>query len=140
MGILMWDKPKKVKSKEEWANDGGFEDGPTGGYIPNMSDADQARWKAKLVGTKTGFPQVEIRKTTKGAQMLIIVNLGAGYNYKYYKAVPDKSWGSSTKGINLHVALNGPAQMTFQDMDEMYQAVQEAKAALEDLQKKSTST
>ena len=122
MGILMWDKPKKVKTKEQWENDGGFDGGPVGGYLPNMSDEDQARWKAKLVGVKSGHPQVEIRKTTRGAQMLLIVSLGDGYTYKYYKDV---------KGVNVHIALNGPGQMTFDDMAEMSQAVTEARAALE---------
>lgn len=169
MGVLMWDKPKKVKSKQEWAEGYGFEDGPTGGYMPNMSDEDNARWKAKITGTKLGFPQVEIRKAA-GSQMTIIVNLGEGYNYKHYKAIDEQYHGKTpkdfpnrwwrpgdpesnrylgltqkeidtaarpTKGINVHIALNGPAQMTFEEMDEMHQAIQEAKEALEALAAKA---
>jgi len=155
MGVLMWDKPKKVQSAKDWAEGYGFDGGPTGGFMPNMSDADTRRWKAKITGTKLGFPQVEIRKTA-GAQMTIIVNLGEGYNYKYYKAIdekyegktpasPELSWWRGVtqaeiderarplRGINVHVALNGPAQMTFAEMAEMQEAINEAKEALEAL-------
>jgi hypothetical protein len=161
MGILFWDKPKKKLSKAEWEESYGFEDGPTGGYVPNMSDEDAARWKAKITGQKLGFPQVEIRKTA-GSQMTIIVNLGEGYNYKQYRARDEKyphpmtkaKWceihpeyakyangddayyrriGAPTEGINVHIALNGPAQLTFEEMDELHQAIQEAKAVLEKL-------
>lgn len=151
----MWDKPKKVQTTAEWKDGYGFDGGPTGGYMPNMSDADTKQWKAKITGTKLGFPQVEIRKTA-GAQMTIIVNLGAGYNYKYYKAVDPEyegwtiaDWRAKfptlergytdeqitrrlfpTKGINVHLALNGPAQLTFAEMGEMQQAIEEAKLAL----------
>jgi hypothetical protein len=88
MTILMWEKPKKVLTVDQWAEHYGFESGPTGGYLPNMSEADQLAWKAKITGTKLGFPQVEIRKTTdQGSQVMIVVSLGAGYNYKQYRAI-----------------------------------------------------
>lgn len=164
MTVLMWDKPKKVKSTADWAESAGFEDGPTGGYVPNMSDEDMGRWKAKLTGVKLGFPQVEIRKTA-GAQMTIIVSLGDGYNYKSYKARSDRRphpytaadyakeyptlvghkysagyteldytrMGAPTYGFNVHISLNGPAQMTFEEFEEMHQAIAEAKAYLEAL-------
>lgn len=155
MAVLYWEKPAKSESVKNWKEGYGFEDGPTGGYIPNMSSADQARWKAKISGTKLGFPQVEIRKTA-GCQMTIIVSLGEGYNYKHYRAIeeryegktpssPDLSWWRGVtqaeiderarplKGINVHMALNGPAQMTFAEMAELNEAVAEAKGALERL-------
>ena len=102
--------------------------GPTGGYQPNMSDADAATWRAKETGMKSGFPQVEIRKSFKSAQCLIIVNLGKGYKYKSYEPVKGpNSWGTPTRGINVHMSLNGPLQMTFKDVEEMQEAIQEAK-------------
>lgn len=174
MSILRWDKPKKVMTTQQWSEHYGFEDGPTGGYSPNMSEADQLSWKAKITGKKLGFPQVEIRKTTNhGSQIVIIVNLGGGYNYKYYRAVNDKCeypdtyeeyvkfapaylmkrWPTlyptlaeaeedivsedeynlekyPTKGINVHIATNGPIQMTFEEMSDMQNAIEEAKTAL----------
>ncbi len=167
MTILVWDKPKKVLTTKEWEDNYGFEDGPKGGYMPNMSDADANSWKAKVTGTKLGYPQVEIRKTV-GCQMTIIVNLGKGYNYKQYRAEDPEYFGKTvadmpkdikvpvyyfgvakdlqkyyrqeeidrgatpTKGINVHMSLNGPGQMTFKDFEELHLAVEEAKQYLLD--------
>lgn len=135
MGVLNWNKPKRAKTVQEWKEDYGFDGGPVGGYQPNMSDDDKRTWKAKITGQKLGYPQVEIRKTVgrSNVQLLIIVNTGKGYKYKSYG--PDKkSWGGSTAGINVHVALNGGAQMTFKEMEELHQAIAEAKQALIDLE------
>lgn len=181
MSILRWDKPKKIMTTEQWATHYGFEDGPVGGYSPNMSEADQLSWKAKITGKKLGFPQVEIRKTTeKGSQVVIIVNMGEGYNYKYYRAVDEdykqfdtwedhlnqeaerafSRWPQNyptlddaknfiktyyneesflknkypTKGINVHLSTNGPVQMTFDEMQDMQLAIEEAKEALNSLE------
>lgn len=164
MGVLFWGKPKKKLSTEAWKNDAVFDGGPAGGYVPNMSIEDEKRWKAKLTGTKLGYPQVEIRKTS-GSQMLIIVNLGKGYNYNHAKAedpelvgkkytdVVSRWWKPGddpqyrltydsqeeldrraypTRGINVHLSMNGPATMTFQDMADLNEAVLEAKAVLEE--------
>ena len=150
MGILSWDKPKQVRTKDQWENHAGFDGGPAGGYVPNMSDSDNKLWKAKVTGQKLGFPQIEIRKAARGSQLLIIVSLGEGYNYKYYRAVEERYEGKTPadfsypitqgeidkrarplKGINVHVAMNGPAQLTFAEMEEMAEAVREAKYALE---------
>jgi hypothetical protein len=129
--ILSWDKPKQKQSVEEWKNQS-FDGGPAGGYLPNMSDDDMNKWKAKLIGKTTSSPQVEIRKTIKGTQLLVIVNLGGGYKYGSHDRVPDR-WGRSTQGINIHMSMNGAAQMTFQEMEELQQAIGEAKAYLENL-------
>lgn len=176
--ILRWDKPKKKLKTDEWRESYGFEDGPTGGYVPNMSDADAQSWKAKLVGHTKGRPQVEIRRQCGPSLMLIIVNLGTGYNYKgyvsdtdldvytsgaeydaariaeseeqvrlhgrhhsmadYYRRNPTSNDDlkemqdrASTRGINVHISMNGPAQLTFAEMEEMHQAVAEARLFLE---------
>lgn len=181
MSILRWDKPKKIMTAQQWGEHYGFDGGPIGGYSPNMSEADQLSWKAKITGKKLGFPQVEIRKTTNhGSQVVIIVNLGEGYNYKYYRAIEDsytkyadyqdylnqeglhyhqkypnqyptlqdgidlikkcgdeaRFWQSKypTKGINVHIATNGPIQMTFEEMIDMQRAIDEAKIALTSLE------
>jgi len=171
MSILNWDKPKKIKTTREWAEDYGFDDGPTGGYQSNMSESDKLSWKAKLTGTKLGYPQVEVRKTTwNGTQITIIVNTGRGYNYKsavaedpkylgkkvedfpnkYYGQFPDdpelngkynytseqiEEWSYPTRGINVHISMNGPAQLTFEEMNHLNQAVQEAREYLEKYEK-----
>ncbi len=139
-------------SPAAWKDDVGFDGGPAGGYQPNMSASDNQRWKAKITGQKLGFPQVEIRKAVGPSQMLVIVSLGTGYNYKYYRAIEERYEGKTPGdfsypmtqpeidkrarplvGINVHLSLNGPGQMTFAEMEELNLAVQEAKAVLEAL-------
>lgn len=110
MSILFWDKPKKAMPIEEWKAISA-DSAPPGVYVPNMSADDMNRWKAKLVGIKKGEPRVEIRKTVRGTQMLIIV------------------------GLDIRVSMNGTARMTFEEMDELHQAVQEARAKLESLER-----
>lgn len=151
MSILMWDKPEKKLSTEAWKSDAGFDGGPTGGYQPNMSNDDMQRWKAKLTGHTKGYPQVEIRKSfTSMVQCIIIVSLGNGYTYKNLKPRSERYEGKtpadiprwtqeeidrmarrdSTQGVNVHMALNGGAQMTFADFADMQAAVEEARAFL----------
>lgn len=189
MPVLRWDKPKKARSKADWENYAGFEEGPTGGYVPNMSEADAASWKAKLVGHTKGRPQVEIRRQCGPSLLLVIVNLGTGYNYKqyvsdtdldvyktgeeydaamiaeeeerdrqtppryrrhysmadYYRdnpttdaALKEMQSQACTRDINVHMSMNGPAQMTFEVMAELNEAVLEAKLFLEELVAKSS--
>lgn len=126
--VLEWNKPKKAQPVEDWKTQS-FDGGPDGGFIPNMDDEDRYKWKAKLTGQKLGFPQVEIRKSTQGGEMVIIVNLGKGYNYKGYRAEPDR-WSRSTANKHIHIALNGPAIMTFEDFENMKLAIEEAKERL----------
>jgi hypothetical protein len=130
MSILMWGAPKKLRTPQQNAEHYGFEDGPTGGYVPNMSENDALRWKAKMTGQKRGVKQIELRKSFRSAQVTIIVTLDGGYTYKYYgsKDYPHLS----TEGIQIHMATNGPIQMSFDEMAEMNGAVQEAKTKLLD--------
>lgn len=60
--ILCWDKPKKVMTAKQREDTYSSDCGVPGTFVPNMSDDDRGRWKAKLVGHKAGHPQVEIRK------------------------------------------------------------------------------
>jgi len=127
--LLMWDKPQRAQSVADWKDSYGFDGGPASGYVPNMSDQDAQRWRAKLVGKSTHSPQVEIRRTL-GSQVLLIVNLGGGYAYKGYKR-------EHTQGVNVHFSVNGPLQMTFDELAELAQVVSEAREYLENL---STTT
>jgi hypothetical protein len=130
---LSWDKPARAEPVAAW-KERGFEDGPAGGYVPNMAEEDLVRWKAKVVGRNTAHPQVEIRKSFGGVQMTLVVSLGQGYNYKTYKAVREPGhWGANTQGFNVHLALNGGAQMTFADMQELHDGIAEARRVLEAL-------
>ena len=139
--VLCWEKPKKVMSKEEWAGNQA-DSAPPGTYMPNMSDEDRAKWKAKLVGQKVGFPQVEIRKDST----VIIVSL-TGYKYKHYDT--RRSQENLTKARKydknasfadwpvIHFASAGPMQMTYQELDELQAAISEALGFLYTLPKES---
>lgn len=132
MGVLSWDKPQRAVSVEEWKGISA-DSAPPGVYTPNMSREDRLKWKAKLIRPKDTPPRVEIRKSFNmggGAQVLIIVSLGGGYNYGPGYRV-EQRWGGTTKGINVHVSANSAACMTFDQWGEMMAAVAEAKAVLE---------
>ncbi len=67
--------------------------------------------------------------------MVIVVGLD-GYNYNHYKRTPlPGSHSPSTDGLNVHIALSGPAMLTFEEWDPMVAAVAEAKAVLTELGK-----
>lgn len=128
MSVLMWDKPEKMMSTEDWLKisaDGA----PAGVYTPNMSQDDLFKWKATLIGTKKGTPRVEIRKsfskrdeTTSGCfyvgvycQCLIIVSLGDVDNMG---------------DCNVLISMNGKAGMSFTEINEFNLAIAEAKLVL----------
>lgn len=124
MNVLMWDKPAKIMTEEERAAAYQADGAPPGVYVPNMSDEDRRRWKAKKIGGD--HPRVEIRKDT----FVVIVSLGGGYHYKHYKP-------KQTEGVNIHIAAAGPIMLTFEEWAEFQQAVQEAREALETVECKS---
>jgi hypothetical protein len=62
--ILNFDKPKKVYSKAEYSRNFRSSAPAAGTYVPNMSDEDRERWKAKKILGKD--PRIEIRKTVSG--------------------------------------------------------------------------
>lgn len=112
--VLRWDVPKKVMTSDQWAKNYGFDGGPTGGYQPNMSQADQDAWKAKITGKKLGYPQVEIRKSG----IVIIVNLGAGYNYKHYRAEDERYAGTYEDFIEKEAKRNFDRYNSYAHMKE----------------------
>lgn len=110
MPLLSWEKPPRKVSVEDWKSISA-DAAPPGVYTPNMSKADELKWKAKLVGRTIGKPRVEVRKSTdNGVQLLIVVS-------------PD----------SIRVSMNGSAQLSNQDWDDLNTAVGEAQAALKKL-------
>lgn len=128
--VLSWEKPKQLVSKEEWAENQA-DGAPPGTFAPNMSPADIGKWKAKLVGQKTGFPQVEIRKDST----VIIVSLN-GYKYKYYDTRRSQENLEKARKYDknvqfadwpvVHLASAGPMQLTYQELEELQSAITEA--------------
>lgn len=89
----------------------------------------------KLVkGNKNKPAKVEVRWSTKTANVLVIVGLD-GYTHGYYK--PGGQWGSNTSGKNVHISMNGPLMLTFDEMgqfmNELGTAVNEARRRLQNL-------
>lgn len=123
MSILVWEKPEKKMTTEQWQSEYVADGAPPCVYVPNMSNDDVNAWKARLVGMTTGYPRVEIRKGTT-ALMLIIVSLGQGFQQKY-KSMPE--------GTNVQMSMNGASALDWQEWEEMNEAIAEAREALERL-------
>lgn len=81
MAVLDFDKPKKLRPFNEHADYYSSDTNIAGTYVPNMSEDDRLKWKAKHI--QGADPRVEIRKTVVGketgekyghsAQVLLIV-------------------------------------------------------------------
>lgn len=141
MTVLSWEKPEKVMSVEEWKSISA-DDAPPGVYMPNMSQADAEKWKAKLKYKGTDHPHVEIRKTVRGTQLLIIVALD-GWKYRPSGHVVGESpngdnergWdGYATKGYQVRMSVNGPMWWKWPEFLDLTFAVHEARKVLTQLQ------
>ena len=126
MKILNFDKPKKVHSTEKhnimFMSDSGID----GTYVPNMSEEDKNKWKAKHI---TGDDErIEIRKTIDSVQLLVVVykkakkvdwNKGNCNRDEYYK-----------RHQNIHMSMNGKLDMTWDNWWDLQGAVIEASEIL----------
>ena len=110
MPILSFEKPAKARDFKTHTK----MYSSSGTYVPNMSEADMEKWKAKHV--KGANERVEIRKTVNGTQMLIIV-------YKERRDGVDHH-------ENVQISTNGKIQLSFTKWQEMTQAIEEARAIL----------
>jgi hypothetical protein len=139
--LLDFTKPAKV------IIEAGFEDGPTGGYVPQMSEADATRWKSKHFNMGKENARIELRKTFTGinngqgsTNITIFVALdGWDYATKHEHRRPfqrgvDDWFHTDTRGLNVRMSMNGPALMTFEQFNEISQIVDEAKKYLTDHQ------
>ena len=71
--VLSFVKPERAKSIEDWKSlqaDGA----PPGTYVPNMTKEDRLKWKATVVGTKSGNHQIEIRSMSPHSNVVIVVS------------------------------------------------------------------
>lgn len=125
--LIDFTKPKKVKV------DYGFEDGPDGGYMPQMSDDDAKRWKAKIINKGKENARIELRKSFDTAQVFIVVALdGWDLSSKFDYRDPPRDYFVSTRGLNVRMSMNGPLKLTFEQFAEFQQAVEEARQILEE--------
>lgn len=130
MGVLHWKKPEKIMSVEEWRRISA-DDAPPGVHVPNMSEADKQRWKAKHVGGK--YPRVEIRKTASVSQtqMVLVVSLtGTPMGKNAWQSRLDKTVDED-HDVNVRLSMNGTAKLTFEELEQMSEGVAEARRVLE---------
>lgn len=131
MSILMWNKPEKIMSTEDWKSITA-DSAPAGVYTPNMSEEDMFKWKGKLIKGKS--PRVEIRKSFQKtnnkqypkhsivtSQCLIVVSLN---NI------------NEMKDCNVLMSMNGKSGLSMKEFEELNLVVNEAKEVLKKLQKK----
>jgi hypothetical protein len=146
--LINFGEPKKLMSAKDHADSYGFDGGPAGGYMPNMSAADAERWKAKHINSGKENARIELRKTFTGiynnqcrTQVTIFVALdGWDYAAKYENRTGDRKDGyfyTDTRGLNVRMSMNGPLLMTFEQFAEINQIVEEAKAILLETKQKT---
>ena len=124
--VLNWNKPEKIMSVDKWKSISA-DSCPPGVYTPNMSDKDNFKWKAKLIKGKN--PRVEIRKAFQKTNNKQYPN---SINY-FAQSLIVVSLKSEVKDCNVVLSLNGKAGMSFDELDEMVQAIQEAKDVLKNI-------
>ena len=136
--LLDFTKPAKV------VVEAGFDGGPEGGYVPQMSQSDAQRWKAKHFNLGKENARIELRKTFTGinngqgsSQVFMIValdgwDLAAKHEYRReFQRGVDSYFHNDVRGLNVRMSMNGPLLMTFEQFAEINQIVQEARAYLE---------
>jgi hypothetical protein len=119
MSVLMWDKPARAESTEEWkarSADGA----PPGVYTPNMSDTDRRAWKARLIGGED--PRVEVRKTVTGTPRK---SRHGSWNTTSYAQVL-----IVVRADSVTMSANGTMEFSNDETSELFSAVAEARAAL----------
>ena len=127
--ILSFDKPKKNRSTEEHNEMFVSDSGIAGTYVPNMSDEDTKKFKAKHI--KGDDERVEIRVCIGGVNCNIFV----------FKKIFDPPYPSYTKSNNdfnvwrrrhnhIKFSVNGKMDITFEEWNKINQAIEEAKELL----------
>jgi hypothetical protein len=87
-----------------------------------------SKWETKVV-RKDGRKWIELRN---GDGVLVIITNGGGYDYKFYKAEPDR-WGRSTVGTDIHLSMNDAQQWSYDQFDEFVLNVALARQQLDDI-------
>jgi len=144
VGLIDFNKPKKVEI------DYGFDGGPTGGYMPQMSDEDAAKWRGKRVNKDKDGDRIEVRKQLDNGTMVVIIVAKDGWTYKneapdpttvtypnkwYRPNEPEEGYNTPmhtrvtntpTRGLNVRMSMNGPLMMTWAQYQEMDAVMNEA--------------
>lgn len=138
MGLIDFTKPARVDAG------GGFEDGPVGGYVPQMSAADAQRWKAKQFNLGKENARIELRKTFTGVnngqgntQVTIFVALdgwdfATKHEHRTAKTATSDWFHKDTRGLNVRISMNGPLLLSWEQYRELDSVINEAWAMVND--------
>lgn len=130
--LIMWNKPKKIRSTKEHNEMFSSDCGVPGTYVSNMSAEDERTWKGKIIKRGEDF-QIEVRKLHGGSNVLFIIG-NRGYKHggiHYYKDTPP---GFPTNfNPTIRFSTNGPLQGGLKVMVELDRVIEEARTALYDL-------
>lgn len=119
------------KVPEKKSMGGGFDGGPVGGYVPQMSYEDAERWKCKIFNEGKENSRIEIRKSFDCVQIFIIVAKdGWDLSSKNEKRNANSTLYFDTKGLNVRMSMNGSLRLTFEQFEEIGKIVEEAKEYL----------
>lgn len=111
MGVLEWRTAPRAEPPEkraEW-----YGGGIPGAYAPSMDDDWRGRWKARLLGQRSGGLRVEVRKTTcirRGSSVQVLV--------------------IACEDGTVRMSMNGTAELSALDFARMHVAVAEARQAM----------
>ena len=121
MGILSFEKPKKIRSTEEHNKMYSSDQPVPGTYVPNMSTEDRTKWRAKHIKGKD--ERIEIRKNMHGVNMVIVVS----------KNIKQHLWREHmiVDHLNVSISANGKIYMDFSDFGDFQCAIREAMELLE---------
>lgn len=124
--VLDFEKPKRARSTEKHNSTYSSDTGVAGTYVPNMSEKDMRKWKAKKVGGDD--PRVEVRKTVSGSDPMLAKKLaGRGYAFAGHCSAQVLII-VRVKGV----VMSGNGRMVFDNKTwgELHAAVAEAQALL----------
>lgn len=132
MSILYWAKPPRAETVEEWKSRSA-DGAPPGVYTPNMSVRDMQTWKATLVGKTTPTPTVEIRKSFRGVQVKVVVNKSGRFLKGVWKHSNGEVYRKDYAEGHIAISMNGTTYLTYEDLQELTEAVSEAREVLESI-------
>lgn len=116
--ILDFDKPKKLTDSKTHNQTYQSDSGVAGTYVPNMSDDDNKKFKAKRVGGVD--ERIEIRVSLSGVQMVVKV-------FKEENNKPQEYW---KRHKIVQMSMNGKLNLSLEDWENVTQAIEEAKSLL----------
>jgi hypothetical protein len=118
MSVLSFDRPKPVRSNSEHNNTFVADSAPPGAYVPNMSEEDSLKWKAKRINKGKEDERIEIQKK---------------FSWHNGKSYPNhEGYSAQTKIIvqkkepRIIMSTNGKIAMSSDDVINFQQAIAEA--------------